>query len=121
MNADKLMRCSLAEVVKMHLRGQITTETLEAYKGAKYQARVESGLTGLRYVSVGSSEDCAECNGRSDDGHFSHSGCGICGQIAGQRYNWHAVDSDNEVIHFDDACTDCVQYIANGTMPKGTR
>lgn len=121
MNADKLMQRTLSEVVEMHLRGQITTETLEHYKGHKYRAAVESGLTGLRAVSVGTSDQCDECP-EHDEGRFSWSFCGICGRKQGGTvYVWHAVDSDNEVIHFDDACTDCVQYIANGTMPEGTR
>ena len=61
-----------------------------------------------------------------DEGSFSWSECGICGnRLGGNRYVWHAVSirpggadgAVRELLHFDDACTDCVVYLANGDEP----
>jgi len=59
-----------------------------------------------------------------DEGGFSWAECGICGShLGGNRYVWHGIfTSDLEkklrtVRHFDDACTDCVMFLANGDEP----
>lgn len=54
-----------------------------------------------------------------DEGSFSWGDCGICGtSLGGNRYYWHALDKEGRALHFDDCCTDCVQYLANGTLPN---
>lgn len=60
--------------------------------------------------------------GRADGGsQFSWGECGICGsRLGGDRSYWHAIDgTSGRLWHFDDACTDCVMYIANGDEPGG--
>ena len=55
------------------------------------------------------------------EGSFSQAGCGICGSsLGGTLYPWHALDSDGELLHFDDACVDCVVYLANGDEPEAS-
>lgn len=54
---------------------------------------------------------------------FSWSSCGICGShLGGDREVWHAVFEDasmgDDILHFNDACVDCVIYIANGDEPE---
>ena len=61
-----------------------------------------------------------------DEGSFSHGSCGICNShLGGTRFDWHAIVPDEggsvvggEILHFDDACTDCVMYLANGDEPE---
>ena len=58
---------------------------------------------------------------------FSHGSCGICGShLGGDREVWHAIIPDEngsvigrEILHSDDACIDCVVYLANGDEPEG--
>jgi len=53
------------------------------------------------------------------EGSFSWAGCGICGsRLGGTVEPWHGVDSNGEIMHFDDACVDCVCYLANGDLPE---
>ena len=53
------------------------------------------------------------------DTHFSWRPCGICGSsLGGDRERWHALDADNTLLHFHNACTDCVLYLAYGTEPE---
>lgn len=78
------------------------------------------------------------------ESHFSWSPCGICGsRLGGDRHVWHALHADQvaardahretarhmpigretrepevEILHFDDACVDCVMYLANGEEPE---
>lgn len=51
---------------------------------------------------------------------FSWSSCGICGStLGGDREIWHGLDDlTGTLYHFDDACTDCVVYLANGDEPE---
>ena len=52
------------------------------------------------------------------EGGFSWSECDICGsRLGGDREVWHYV-ADGEIVHADGACVDCVQYLANGTVPN---
>jgi len=104
---------------------------------SKYTDAVESGLRGLEAVSTGlcpGCDDCADAFGYEsteaftadyetgqvyDEGHFSWNGCGICGSsLDGTLEHWHAIDKETKrIVHFDDACMDCVLYIANGDEP----
>ena len=63
-------------------------------------------------------EDCSSgcCD---DEGSFSHGSCGICGShLGGTRFYWHGLDDlTGTLYHFNDACTDCVMYLANGDEP----
>lgn len=63
-------------------------------------------------------DEACSSGGVCDEGSFSWSGCGICGSnLGGTVYDWHAVNDDDELLHFNDACTDCVLYLANGDEP----
>ena len=99
-----------------------------------YEKRVEKGLEGLTAVSIGPCPHCRECAssrgmklkqfdaayeaGRIPaEAGFSWRPCGICGSsLGGDREEWHAI-LDGNVVHFDDACVDCVMYLANGDLP----
>jgi len=61
--------------------------------------------------------------GLSIDASFSHSECGICGStLGGDREVWHYVAKNSKgvdtIYHHDDACVDCVMYLANGDEPE---
>ena len=111
-----------------------------------YTDAVAAGLDGMRGVSTGccpGCESCMESDGHTDpdehamawrdcnvidEPHFSWSPCGICGcTLGGDRERWHWIDGGDEhgkggtIIHESDACTDCVQYLANGTEPEEWR
>ena len=71
--------------------------------------------------------DEAWSSGRVDsEPSFSHGSCGICGShLGGDREVWHAIIPDEngsvigrEILHSDDACIDCVVYLANGDEPN---
>ena len=84
----------------------------------RYANAVAANLKGLEFVSVGICDSCEECKDRSDEASFSWRSCGVCGsKLAGDRFVWHA-QLDGNLVHFDDACVDCVQYIANGEEPE---
>jgi hypothetical protein len=104
---------------------------------SEYTDSVEKNLSGLEAVSTGPCPGCQECadsHGYEDtdkfntdlengsvcaEAHFSWTSCGICGsQLGGDREAWHGIDSDGNLMHFDDACTDCVVYLANGEEPN---
>lgn len=74
---------------------------------------------------------CSAVDCPSGEPTFSHCPCGICGtRLGGTRHAWHWIDRrqldaarrSNEprpqVNHEDDACEDCILYIANGTEPE---
>ena len=49
---------------------------------------------------------------------FSWEGCDLCGSHLGGNFEpWHAVDANNEIVHGQRACVDCVVYLANGELP----
>ena len=94
------------------------------------------GLGSLKFESTGFCCGCPECrdnhsiedeatdrelweNGSiEDEGHFSWEPCELCGShLGGDRYAAHAVDKDDEIVHFD-VCVDCVMYMANGDLPE---
>src|SRR5215475_6853029 len=103
-----------------------------------YTEAVARGLRGLDAVSTGLCPGCDECADAYgyesqtdfdadyeagkvyDEGHFSWSACGICGSgLGGTREHWHALDEETDrLYHFDDACVDCVVYLANGDEPE---
>lgn len=54
-----------------------------------------------------------------DEPSFSWRECGICGsRLGGERSTWHYI-ADGRIWHHNDACTDCVLYLANGDEPTG--
>ncbi len=54
-----------------------------------------------------------------DEGHFSWSGCDLCGSPLGGNFEaWHAIDENGEIVHGERACVDCVMYFANGDLPE---
>lgn len=53
------------------------------------------------------------------EGFFSWQGCDLCGSPLGGNFElWHAVDANGEIIHGENACVDCVCYLANGDLPE---
>lgn len=105
-----------------------------------YTEAVESNLDGLDAVSTGpcpgceacadlfgfddveAYDDALECGDVHGEGSFSWDGCGVCGStLGGDLEVWHARDSDGELVHFGDACVDCVVFLANGDEPEGDR
>jgi len=82
-------------------------------------------------------EDCPHCDGTGHrpptleefeeqwstqeaycEPYFSWSGCDLCdSSLGGNMEPWHGVDENNEIMHFEHACTDCVVYLANGDLP----
>ena len=88
-----------------------------------YTDAVETNLTGLKAVSFGPcyGQDCCEDYDEhiGNEASFSWSSCGICGtSLGGNRYVWHWIDEDNELMHEDNGCTDCLVYISNGDEPE---
>ena len=85
--------------------------------GASYDTEEEC-LQGCREgFDVGYSGGCFD-----DEASFSWGSCGICGDnLGGDRYHWHGLDDlTGTLYHFDDACTDCVMYLANGEEPEAS-
>lgn len=93
--------------------------TKQEYK--EYEERVARYLEGLKYVSTGYCPGCTTCQeeyGPEDDGDypevegsFSWQSCEICGStLGGNRYPWHAVNDDGELLH-GECCVDCMYYI----------
>lgn len=122
--------------------GFVTAEHLDASDVSQtdFTAAVEEGLEGLDAASTGIGGDCekcaeshgmepaefkdaVECGDIPNEGSFSWSSCGICGShFGGDRYKWHALHTEtSELMHFDDACTDCILYLANGDVPEEWR
>lgn len=113
---------------------------------SRYERAVRASLEGMIGVSTGACPGCAQCASdhghdpddeqsmsdfearwRSGDAcsepHFSWSPCGICGSsLGGDREVWHWVharaDGTREIVHEDNACIDCVLYLANGDVPE---
>lgn len=102
-----------------------------------YTDAVTANLEGLTAISTGACPGCPECmehdgftsaddhtsawhrGDTCSDTHFSWCPCGICGStLGGDRERWHALGANREILHFDDACTDCVLYLAYGDEPE---
>lgn len=91
-------------------------------------ARVTESLDGAERVWVGPIDGCADCPTRDadgellDEGRFSWSSCDTCGsEFGGSRYAVHVwvsgmSGSGGSWEHLD-VCTDCLCYLANGTLP----
>ena len=99
--------------------------------------RVEATCSELRAISIGACPGCERCRDLfasdmgmdefedawssceiCDEPAFDTSECGICGSgLGGDRWVWHWLDDNNEIMHEDDACIDCVMYICNGELP----
>lgn len=111
-----------------------------------YTDAVAACLRDRRGVSAGECPGCEACAERHDmtlDEHraawrdgkldgggesFSWSPCGVCGtKLGGDRCTWHWISGGiehgkgDEIVHEDDACTDCVFYLANGDEPESWR
>ena len=103
-----------------------------------YINAVESNLEGLTAVSSGICPGCETCREEyaadatmeefeelwqsgevNSEPSFSWQGCDICGSsLGGDVEPWHAVDENNEIVHGDRCCVDCVLYLANGDIPE---
>jgi hypothetical protein len=74
---------------------------------------------GMRPPTMDEFDEQWSSGGAYSEGGFSWHSCGICGsRLGGNREPWHGVDANNEIMHFDDACTDCVCWLANGDVPS---
>jgi len=110
-----------------------------------YCDRVEANLNGCEAVSTGGCPGCPDCMEQDgyedaeaheadwgscdlggDEGGFSWHSCGICGcPLGGDRHRWHFIIPDENgscvgqpIYHENDACTDCVLFLANGDVPE---
>lgn len=81
---------------------------------------------GLRYASEEEAEKASQAafrdavsNGDAyQEPSFSWGECGVCGsRLGGDRETWHYV-ANGKLYHHDDACADCVLYLANGDVPE---
>ena len=81
-----------------------------------FESRVKKTLEGLQFPSVGTMEGCPSCDG---DGYieFTSRECETCGALPGSRYAVHMLDPEHGPIHMD-VCCECLEYIANGTVPE---
>lgn len=97
----------------------------------EYEERVAYYLDGLKFISTGYCPGCAECTetyGETDDdghypeveGSFSWESCEICNRpLGGDRFPWHAVNDDDEIIH-GECCVDCMYYLEYGQLDDMT-
>jgi len=100
-----------------------------------YTDRFERETEGLDALSTGICPGCPECASAfgmeqeefdaayeagsiTDEPHFSWQGCDLCGsELGGDVEPWHAI-VNGELTHGDNACVDCILYIANGDEPQ---
>ncbi len=104
---------------------------------ADFTESVAHNTQGLEAITTGPCPGCETCRKDYDyptmealaeawttgdldsEPHFSWSACDLCGStLGGDREVWHAIDKNGEIIHGDNACTDCVMYLANGDIPE---
>ena len=103
-----------------------------------YTESVKFHTKGLEAISTGPCPGCEECrknygfdtlealkeaweSGELEaEPHFSWSACDICGShLGGDREEWHAIDKKTgALIHGDNACVNCVVFLANGDEPE---
>ena len=103
---------------------------------ADYAARVERNTEGMQALSTGICPGCTTCMdtyGYDDpaafeeawstgevnaEPAFSWQGCDICGSsLGGDMEPYHYLDQDGEIQHGDNACTDCIMFLAYGDTP----
>ena len=94
-----------------------------------FEQAVAEGSEGLKFLSPGVCCECGTCRaylgyhesgGIAEDPTFSHSPCHLCNSIfAGDRWIAHGRD-EIDIVHLE-ICGDCLQYIANGTLPENWR
>lgn len=90
--------------------------TFPAADGAEWPTEAEAEAAAREAFADAWRSGKAECE---DPGGFSSGGCGVCGSpLGGDRFTWHALGDGGRLLHFDDACTDCVLYLANGDVPE---
>ena len=110
-------------------------------KNDEWVAEFDRRTNGLEFLSCGICSKCGDCCGNydmgedelceavengsvCDEGCFSWSDCETCGSsLGGNRYDAHAfmkLNANDEkaehLVHMN-VCEDCLQYIANGTLP----
>jgi len=75
--------------------------------------------TGKRPPTMEEFEEQWSCGDVTTQPSFSWSGCDLCGStLGGDKEVWHGVDRDNNIVHGEYACMDCVFYLANGDIPQ---
>jgi Fe-S-cluster-containing dehydrogenase component len=87
---------------------------------ADYAARVERNTEGMQALSTGICPGCTTCMDTYgyDEPAFSWQGCDICGSsLGGDMEPYHYLDDDGEIQHGDNACTDCIMFLAYGDTP----
>ena len=100
-----------------------------------YTEAVDRHLYGLSHENAGLCGECPDCQrdyclsprefyalvesgGITEEPYFSWFPCQCCGSgLGGNRYPAHALDANNEIVHFV-VCVDCLCYIANGEEPE---
>lgn len=99
----------------------------------KYQAAVQRGLAGLKFVSTGACPGCVDC-GLSDEPtdqerelaeepSFSWSACDCCGsRLGGDRHPAHGFLTQDGADHLSHmrVCSDCLYYINYGQLDDMT-
>lgn len=77
--------------------------------------RVNRYLAGLEHISTGPCPSCQHCE-PDDTGEpfFSWHPCELCGDVAGNRYCWHGINSDDGKIVHGDCCEDCMIFLNYG-------
>lgn len=87
-------------------------------KQEEFVDTIARNTEGLRFLSTGKCPGCEEC-GEELDPSFSWSACDLCGdRLGGLRVVWHGINDHDEIVHGDNACERCVEYLANGTLPE---
>ena len=111
---------------------------------SKLTDKIDYNLAGLEAISTGICSGCDQCQrdydldeqrleDALDDGTIcnepscSRQPCDACGSsLAGDRHDAHAIDpgpfentyqTAPRIIHLN-VCSDCVEYLANGTEPE---
>lgn len=111
------------KAVESHLKG-ITAVSTGVCPGCFTCAR-EHGFEDEEYgvVKEEEFEEAYRSGKLVDEPHFSWTSCGICGStLGGNRSVWHGIfetdmKTHRSIQHFDDACADCVVFLANGDEP----
>ena len=115
----------------LFVRGHDCGGTCDTCRAPRFLAEYAERTRGLSYVSPGHCRKCATCDTCDrhprescecfDEGFFSKSPCDTCGDtLHGKRYPAHGFRGKTRPrgrpVHLD-VCDDCLQYVANGTVP----